>query len=55
MSLMKLHEELDKSLRSLMQNAEHRKLRINENKLLDIIARVDMLSSEMYLLKGINS
>lgn len=52
MNLMKLHEELDKSLARLIYNAEHRRHRISEELLLDLIARIDRLSQDLYLLKG---
>ena len=52
MKLMKLHEELDKSIEILKINAEHRKHFINESKLLSIIADIDKISTDLYLLKG---
>lgn len=52
--LMKLHEELDKSIKNLVVNAEHRKLRIDENDLLDLIGKIDCISNDLYLLRGFN-
>lgn len=50
--LMKLHEELDKSFIELADAIEHRKLRIDEDVLLDFIGRIDHLKTDLNLLRG---
>ena len=47
--LMTLHEELEKSLKNLTEVIEHRKFRIKEEQLLDFIARIDMLKTDIIL------
>lgn len=49
MKLMELHSELDRSLQSLSEVIEHRKLRLKEEQLLDFIARIDMLKTDIVL------
>lgn len=49
MKLMELHSELDRSLQSLSEVIEHRKLRLKEEQLLDFIARIDILKTDITL------
>ena len=49
MKLMELHSELDRSLQSLSEVIEHRKLRLKEEQLLDFIARIDVLKTDIIL------